>query len=654
MVKRKVQSREDDLRVDRSKKKMKVESSRVGTSDEPLQEEDNKGKGLWIGKKLKGESSRVGTSNESLPEEDNKGKGLQIGKKLKVESNRVGTSDESSQEEDSKGKRLQIEKKKDNAKRQKRKLKGVVIREKKKLEKVKLVKERVEIKDCLSELPDHIIHHILGFLQNPKDAARTSILSKKWKSIWGSFPIFDFDQRCFRPRDAGYKSRKLRAKGMDLENFKEVVNKSLSTRLAAMTSIEKFKLYVFVNRNPFTPLHHWILAAMTKNVKDLEIHVHRRGISHSFPQAALSSKTLTSLKLFGLKVGHAPNVKLDNLRVLSIKNAPVNAGVIGKFISNCLLMEDFRLVNCTGISKLNISGVPKLRRVELHKCAALTDVEIDAPNLVTFWFHESLLESKIRLVSCTNLKSFTLNHSFISDEEFQKQLSMYPNLEKLELVECTKLERVTILSDKIKRLSLLRCFKLEEINIDAPYLTSLEYTGDKVPFSSMNISSLHGVKLYFLSLKKKRSYRCRLESFLGQFNQYNGFKLLVCSFETLTIYEEFRGNMPLPSRTFKLEFTKSSRKLRDMFVSWFAKTSPSTLTVLSSSSSEFLQFVQEMILSKEKNPDCCKLYSNKCWRHYLQDAKLSHDTPDQKTYKLKWKPKTLRKSSDACEVQTEV
>ena len=44
-----------------------------------------------------------------------------------------------------------------------------------------------ESMDYISELPDHIIHHILDLVRCPKDAVRTSTLSKRWRKLWYSF-----------------------------------------------------------------------------------------------------------------------------------------------------------------------------------------------------------------------------------------------------------------------------------------------------------------------------------------------------------------------------------------------------------------------------------------------------------------------------------
>jgi len=57
-----------------------------------------------------------------------------------------------------------------------------------------------------------------------------------------------------------------------------------------------------------------------------------------------------------------------------------------------------------------------------------------------------------------------------------------------------------------------------------------------------------------------------------------------------------------------------------------------------------IQFVQEKILNKEKTPpSCCKYYSKKCWRHYLEGAKMSlfpdassAEYPNTTILELKW------------------
>ncbi|XP_058204369.1 uncharacterized protein LOC131318541 isoform X2 [Rhododendron vialii] len=45
--------------------------------------------------------------------------------------------------------------------------------------------------DRISQLPEPIIHHILSLLPT-EDAVCTNVLSKTWRRIWSTFPVFDF------------------------------------------------------------------------------------------------------------------------------------------------------------------------------------------------------------------------------------------------------------------------------------------------------------------------------------------------------------------------------------------------------------------------------------------------------------------------------
>ncbi|XP_059639892.1 putative F-box/LRR-repeat protein At3g28410 isoform X2 [Cornus florida] len=534
--------------------------------------------------------------------------------------------------------------------------------------------EKVDTRDWISNLPEPIIHHILSFLRCPKDAARTSVLSKKWNSIWASLLTFNFDQKSFETEGKEQK-----------KNFKIFVENSLKGRLKSMHCIQKFRLYMTsFDLNLAPHMDRWISAATLRNVKELDIHVPlKKRRCYSLPETVLTAATITSLKLYGCRVEYCSDIKLSHLKELSVKKAHVNYFMMQTLINSCPLIEDLRLIGCTGLARLHVSTLHKLNRIELHECCGLKAVEIEAPSLRTFWYHEKIERPcKIKFTACENLRNLTLKDTKMTDELLQVRISMFPVLENLVLKECNTVKRITILSQKLERLALIRCNKLEEASIDAPNLYSFEYTGDKMPFYSMNTPGLHEAKLHFESIQNKSTtcpehieaiwsnmkgsigkfdqafvWSNALEEFLGKFDQSKGLKMVVRVDENVIIHEELsKIRFPL-FNDLKLDIIKSSIVLEDLINSSLRMgRHPETLAVVSSSSSEFLKVLYEKLMKREENPNCCKYYKIKCWRHDLEDVNVeiceeaengthplysrleSSSTRQQRTtFKLNWK-----------------
>ncbi|CAN1158667.1 F-box/FBD/LRR-repeat protein At3g52680 [Linum perenne] len=51
-----------------------------------------------------------------------------------------------------------------------------------------------EAEDRISELPDEILHKILWNISSSKQVAKTSVLSSRWQSLWGTYPDVEFDK----------------------------------------------------------------------------------------------------------------------------------------------------------------------------------------------------------------------------------------------------------------------------------------------------------------------------------------------------------------------------------------------------------------------------------------------------------------------------
>ena len=58
--------------------------------------------------------------------------------------------------------------------------------------------------DRISYLPDHLLHDILIRLPGTANAARTSMLSRRWRRVWAHTPVISLHYRCeFEPESPG-------------------------------------------------------------------------------------------------------------------------------------------------------------------------------------------------------------------------------------------------------------------------------------------------------------------------------------------------------------------------------------------------------------------------------------------------------------------
>ncbi|XP_059457266.1 putative F-box/FBD/LRR-repeat protein At1g78840 isoform X2 [Corylus avellana] len=504
--------------------------------------------------------------------------------------------------------------------RRKRKRKGfntidesVRLRKKQNGEDLNILDQTVESMDQISQLPGHIIHYILSLLHNAKDAARTSILSKRWRDIWTSLSILKFDQRKIQEQE-GYLDTRNKEKA-----FKDFVDNSLKSHLQRKLSIHKLVLYITscdleLARN----LDRWINVAIENNMKELDLHVVGKVLFYSLPQTIFAATTMTGLRLCGCGLLSLGDIKLPQLQKLYLRDLFVDQQTIEDLISSCPLIEDLRFIRCTGLKDLQVSGLLKLDRFEVHLCHEPKNIEVKVPNLQTFWYcGKKSTPCQIDLVACVRLKSLTLVDANMTDEMFQDLFASFPLLDKLDLSKCNKLKNITISSIRLKRLALRGCTNLIEADIDTPNLSSFEYKGNKMPISFPNPLCLKEAKLSFdpvyrasneLRLEKADVlWFGRLREFLSKFNNCNGLKLVVHSK--------------------KIEIIRQSMSFEDLLDHLLRTWHPETLSIVSSSSSrEFPELVYRKIMDREENPSCCSYNTqkNKCWRHFLKDIKIEN------------------------------
>ncbi|CAJ1955364.1 unnamed protein product [Sphenostylis stenocarpa] len=479
--------------------------------------------------------------------------------------------------------------------------------------------------DHISQLPDHIIHHILSHLRNVKDVIRTSILSKKWRALWYSFSVLIFDERKFAA-EIGHED------GSNMESmFRNYVTHALLKHDAKKSHLQKLVVHMiaFDLLQDTDYLDLWLSIAICRNIKELDLHIGiKNNKRYTLTSCVFSSKALTGMRLSGCELT-SDNVTLPNLQKLYLHKIPLVEHFIQNLISGCHSIEDLRFIKCSGLKHLQVSNLSKLKRVDIHHCTQLKKVVINAPKLETFWYcGKKTTHCKVSLEECTSLKRLTLEHPQVTRDFCENQLSNFPVLEKLHLSMSNNKSKYVIISNPhLQKLTLKGCQKLRNAVIDASNLVSFECKGETMPWVEVHPLSFTYAKLYFVSKPGHRvvGYGDKIwisvKSFIEKFNPEE-FKLILYSNKNIVIHEDLNNVTLPPMPDLGCEIIKSSACMDDILFSLLRALHPVTLSIISSPDSKFPKSVYEMIKIKDEDPNCCiyNASNNKCWRHFLKDV----------------------------------
>ncbi|KAI8009589.1 F-box/FBD/LRR-repeat protein [Camellia lanceoleosa] len=182
-------------------------------------------------------------------------------------------------------------------------------------------------KDRISNLPDEILSHILCFMPT-KYAARTSLLSTRWKSIWTSVHIIDLDS-------LGERRHNEQSSG-----FMGFVDRLLLLRNSP--NLNKFLLRCrFGYYNPYR-LNSWICTVIKLNVKELVLNFKIDQLVVELPQSLFTSVNLVVLKLAGdVCFGFPMPVFWPSLNVLHLHSLTfLDDDSFQNILSGCPVLEE--------------------------------------------------------------------------------------------------------------------------------------------------------------------------------------------------------------------------------------------------------------------------------------------------------------------------
>ncbi|KAL3507480.1 hypothetical protein ACH5RR_032862 [Cinchona calisaya] len=354
--------------------------------------------------------------------------------------------------------------------------------------------DSVVLVDGISKLPEHIRHHILSFL-NPKEAAKTSVLSKAWLSTCRTRPNLHFITRPLNAAttitDTDIDIQVRKRKGND---FMNCINTTLLRYHENKCGIDTLKIRLSeFSAVASDHVNTWLKIAVENGVKNLKI-----GTNDSFvlPRIIFEAKSLVKLWLgkFQLKPQVIQIISCRGLQKLSLVEVNLDEVMLQRIISNCPLINYLKIEDCTGLVNIKVTKLQKLKELNIGFQESGI-VEVEAPSLEDFLYANCTLSSSysddeggplpllcwLQIYACKNLKILWLFNVAITEEFLTSIAENFPLLKGLTIQNCNHLQTIKISSHSIKHLTLLTNWELKEVCIDVPSIVRFEYRENSIP-----------------------------------------------------------------------------------------------------------------------------------------------------------------------------
>ncbi|CAN6342630.1 unnamed protein product [Urochloa humidicola] len=189
--------------------------------------------------------------------------------------------------------------------------------------------------DLISALPDNVPHTVLTRLASVAAAARTSVLSRRWRRVWNSMPELDF----------GAATKAVAVDSIDA---------ALSSSSAATLCLLKIDLSDIARFNiPADRVVPWLHFASQRVTGRIDIHLPSRQLLPKAKRATMEDLALPVCERaaeIDIKMGRnfflrpPPTGSFTALTDLRIMSADVDGGELGRFIST----------QCPCLRKLNL------------------------------------------------------------------------------------------------------------------------------------------------------------------------------------------------------------------------------------------------------------------------------------------------------------
>ncbi|GJY23687.1 F-box domain, cyclin-like protein [Tanacetum coccineum] len=398
--------------------------------------------------------------------------------------------------------------------------------------------------DDISDLPEPIVHQIMSCL-NVSEITRISTLSKRFFSIWSSYPVIVFDETTFARTFQG----RLREDTIKYPFLDHIYNSVLRRRIDKVLSEFRVKANLS-GINTYDRFDSVIGIVLVNGVRCMDLDL-GQSARYNF-QIAFASKLINVLRFTGfiLELSNIiqgcpslgvvsikscvilqdidfssqtlTEIEFDNCDVSSIKiNAPnlhsfsyggiytalnpkpcsidvsecqnivymkltnvVNGHWIEDLVYSLSNLETLILVRCQNIERIKVWN-GKLERFEVVDCPVLASIELSAKSLKSFRYKGVNHAYDISFIASKLIKDLSIEGLGISDQWLESQIAKLHRLETLRLKGCNSLTNIKVFHDTLQILELHRCLNLVEADIDTPQLITFEYHGKLIKFCKM-------------------------------------------------------------------------------------------------------------------------------------------------------------------------
>ncbi|CAN1843957.1 FBD-associated F-box protein At3g52670 [Linum perenne] len=370
---------------------------------------------------------------------------------------------------------------------------------------------------------DEILHSVLRRIPSPKETARTSLLSRRWRHLHDSYPVVEYYETRldrFQKLCESTVKRFSRNKLLRMEYLKIFVQSDTGShrsrvfeQLLTLASERKAELVEVTTCGhghghdrpiccfPFQLLSNSSLSTLSLNnvgllfngdknlilslnsLHSLHLHsvkfVHERIFANLIASCPLL-KTLT-LEYVRLRVDETMHRSLNSLRCLHLRN--FDSRDLLNFIAHCPLLETLELRNfdCAitqwiegveGLRKLRISNLPNLKTLNVFNCRDVQEIEIAAPQLRSFRLRKALgvFEKKLSRIEliAPQLNVLKMINSGLNKVDLEAVVSKLRSLETLTIEGLFPMEKKIKLSGyKHDEIMLLMSKEFEEMELAA-------------------------------------------------------------------------------------------------------------------------------------------------------------------------------------------